>query len=94
MRVVWKTCLFLGAVVKTPVAVSVSPAAKTPVVVSATGKACSPVNCHGKVKKCAYGYQKKDGCEICKCDDPCNPIGKVMNSRVVDTRAERRSIVF
>ncbi|CAF0824528.1 unnamed protein product, partial [Rotaria sordida] len=39
-------------------------------------KACSPVKCSGKPKQCAYGYQKKDGCEICRCNDPCNPPGK------------------
>lgn len=43
------------------------------------GKACGPVKCPGnKPKKCPYGYQKKDGCEICKCNDPCNPPGKVI----------------
>ena len=56
----------LGAVVKTPTTG-----------VSTSGKACSPVNCRGKMKQCPYGYQKKDGCEICKCNDPCNPPGKV-----------------
>jgi hypothetical protein len=41
-------------------------------------KVCGPVKCPGgKPKTCAYGYQKKDGCEICRCDDPCNPPGKV-----------------
>ena len=40
-------------------------------------KTCSPVNCQGKEKTCPYGYQKKDGCEICRCNDPCNPPGKV-----------------
>jgi uncharacterized lipoprotein YbaY len=40
-------------------------------------KTCSPVNCKEHVKTCPYGYQKKDGCEICKCNDPCNPPGKV-----------------
>jgi len=35
-------------------------------------KACSPVQCPaGKPKQCAYGYEKKDGCKICKCHDPC-----------------------
>ncbi|CAF1651607.1 unnamed protein product [Rotaria magnacalcarata] len=41
-------------------------------------KVCSAVKCPGKPKQCAYGYQKIDGCEICKCDDPCNPLGKPM----------------
>jgi len=41
-------------------------------------KVCAPVKCPGKPKVCAYGYQKKDGCEICKCNDPCNPPGKVI----------------
>ncbi|CAF0950038.1 unnamed protein product [Rotaria sp. Silwood1] len=41
-------------------------------------KECGPVKCPGnKPKQCAYGYQKTlDGCEICKCNDPCNPPGK------------------
>jgi hypothetical protein len=43
-----------------------------------TRKSCPPVKCAGgKSTQCAYGYQKKDGCEICRCDDPCNPSGKV-----------------
>ncbi len=41
-------------------------------------KVCKPVKCPGKPKECAYGYQKKDGCEICRCNDPCNPPGKVI----------------
>jgi hypothetical protein len=41
-------------------------------------KVCGPVNCRGKPKTCPYGYQKHDGCEICKCSDPCNPSGKVI----------------
>jgi hypothetical protein len=41
-------------------------------------KTCKPVDCKGKIKKCPYGYEKtKDGCEICKCHDPCNQSGKV-----------------
>jgi hypothetical protein len=40
-------------------------------------KVCGPVKCPGKPKKCPYGYQKHDGCEICRCNDPCNPPGKV-----------------
>jgi hypothetical protein len=48
--------------------------------VSNIGKVCGPVKCPGgKSKVCAYGYQKKDGCEICKCNDPCNPAGKVIH---------------
>ncbi|CAF2981569.1 unnamed protein product [Rotaria socialis] len=43
---------------------------------SKTAKACAPVKCPGKPKSCPYGYQKKDGCEICRCSDPCNPPGK------------------
>ena len=40
-------------------------------------KKCGPVKCPGKPKQCPYGYQKNlDGCEICKCNDPCNPTGK------------------
>jgi hypothetical protein len=46
---------------------------------SVSGKACPPVNCRRKTKTCPYGYQKKDGCDICKCSDPCNPIGTVTN---------------
>ena len=42
------------------------------------GKLCKPVNCGGKMKTCPYGYHKQDGCEICKCLDPCNPPGKVI----------------
>jgi hypothetical protein len=57
----------LGAVVNNPKAIS-----------SNIGKACGPVKCPGKPKVCPYGYQKKDGCEICKCNDPCNPPGKVV----------------
>ncbi|CAF1440037.1 unnamed protein product, partial [Didymodactylos carnosus] len=35
---------------------------------------CPPVkNCK---KKCAYGFEKKNECDICKCHDPCNPGGK------------------
>ncbi|CAF1409769.1 unnamed protein product [Adineta steineri] len=39
-------------------------------------KTCKPLNCGGKIKTCPYGYHKQDGCEICKCYDPCNPPGK------------------
>jgi uncharacterized lipoprotein YbaY len=40
--------------------------------VGTNGKPCLPVQCPSeKPKTCAYGYQKKDGCEICKCHDPC-----------------------
>ncbi|CAF3543163.1 unnamed protein product [Adineta steineri] len=39
-------------------------------------KVCAPVKCSGTTKTCPYGYQKLDGCEICKCNDPCNPPGK------------------
>jgi len=39
-------------------------------------KVCGLVKCPGGPKKCPYGYQKKDGCEICRCNDPCNPPGK------------------
>ncbi|UJR36198.1 hypothetical protein I4U23_028931 [Adineta vaga] len=39
-------------------------------------KVCKPVKCSGKTKVCPYGFQKLDGCEICKCNDPCNPPGK------------------
>jgi len=42
------------------------------------GKTCRPVDCGGKVKHCQYGYRKQDGCEICKCHDPCNPPGRAM----------------
>ncbi len=45
-------------------------------------KICKPVDCKGKIKKCPYGYQKHDGCEICKCYDPCNPPGKVVHSHL------------
>jgi len=50
----------------------------TPVKSNVGNKTCAPVKCRdNKPKKCAYGYQKnKNGCEICKCDDPCNPRGK------------------
>ncbi|CAF0923944.1 unnamed protein product [Rotaria sp. Silwood1] len=43
-----------------------------------SSKPCPPVKCPGnKPKQCSYGYQKTlDGCEICKCNDPCNPAGK------------------
>ncbi|UJR36199.1 hypothetical protein I4U23_028932 [Adineta vaga] len=51
-----------------------SAAVKKPV--AAGEKGCAPVNCHGKTKTCPYGYQKKNGCDICKCHDPCNPQGK------------------
>ncbi|CAF0785479.1 unnamed protein product [Adineta ricciae] len=44
--------------------------------VAAGAKGCAPVKCHGKTKTCPYGYEKKNGCEICKCHDPCNPQGK------------------
>jgi len=33
-------------------------------------KSCVPMQCP-KPKKCQYGWQKKNGCEICKCYDPC-----------------------
>ncbi len=36
------------------------------------------MKCSGEAKMCPYGYQKKDGCEICRCHDPCNPPGKVI----------------
>jgi len=40
---------------------------------------CAPVKCPGdKPKQCPYGYHKKDGCEICKCNDPCNSPGKAV----------------
>ncbi|CAF0785497.1 unnamed protein product [Adineta ricciae] len=39
-------------------------------------KVCGPVKCPGKSRVCPYGFQKLDGCEICKCHDPCNPPGK------------------
>jgi hypothetical protein len=53
--------------------------AKSPTILPGNaGKACGPVKCP-KPKTCPYGYQKKDGCEICKCNDPCNPPGKVRN---------------
>jgi len=31
-------------------------------------KDCSPVKC---TTACEYGHEKKDGCETCKCRDPC-----------------------
>jgi putative lipoprotein len=40
-------------------------------------KSCRPVKCPGEAKVCPYGYERKDGCEICRCHDPCNPPGKV-----------------
>jgi len=33
-----------------------------------SGKACSPVKCS---TPCEFGHEKKDGCEICECRDPC-----------------------
>jgi len=48
----------------------------TDIVVIRVGEKCVPVQCHGKPKNCRYGYEKKDGCEICKCFDPCKPSGK------------------
>jgi len=41
------------------------------------GKVCGPVKCPGATKTCPYGYEKMNGCEICRCHDPCNPSGKV-----------------
>jgi uncharacterized lipoprotein YbaY len=46
-------------------------------VIRTNDKICGPVKCPGEPKICPYGYQKKDGCEICRCHDPCNPPGKV-----------------
>lgn len=44
-----------------------------------TDKVCPTVKCPGnKPKSCPYGYYKKDGCEICRCNDPCNPPDKVI----------------
>ena len=51
--------------------------------VAAGAKGCAPVNCHGKTKTCPYGFEKKNGCEICKCHDPCIPQGKVSNELFV-----------
>jgi len=39
-------------------------------------KVCGPLKCYGATKVCPYGYEKKDGCDICRCNDPCNPSGK------------------
>jgi len=39
-------------------------------------KICAPLKCPIRRKICPYGYQKKDGCETCRCNDPCNPSGK------------------
>ena len=56
-----------------------APAKDSPILPGAVRKVCAPVKCP-KPKTCAYGYQKTlDGCEICKCNDPCNPPGKVRN---------------
>jgi uncharacterized lipoprotein YbaY len=42
-------------------------------------KECEPVHCPANRKMCPYGFQKnKDGCEICKCYDPCHPLGKAV----------------
>ncbi|UJR09900.1 hypothetical protein I4U23_014122 [Adineta vaga] len=54
------------------------------------GKSCEPVKCMGKLKKCQYGYQKRDGCEICKCDDPCNPDGKAFCRHHEKCHVDRR----
>lgn len=40
---------------------------------------CEPVDCGGRMKQCPYGYEKQNGCEICKCYDPCHPSGKVIS---------------
>ena len=45
-------------------------------VIRVNSKTCGPVKCLTP-KTCPYGYEKKDGCEICRCHDPCNPPGKV-----------------
>jgi uncharacterized lipoprotein YbaY len=45
--------------------------------IGSNGKPCSRFHCpNDKPKHCAYGYEKKDGCEICKCHDPCHPATK------------------
>ena len=30
---------------------------------------CKPINCP---KRCRYGLEKRQGCSICECEDPCN----------------------
>ena len=47
-------------------------------VIQTNNKVCGPVKCPLEAKICPYGYQKKNGCEICRCHDPCNPPGKVI----------------
>lgn len=37
---------------------------------------CPPMFCRRSKPLCPYGFLIKNGCEICKCYDPCNPPGR------------------
>lgn len=37
---------------------------------------CPPMFCRNSKPLCPYGFLIENGCEICKCYDPCNPPGR------------------
>ncbi|CAF1457599.1 unnamed protein product [Adineta steineri] len=58
---------------------------------NSNNKTCKLLNCGGKLKICSYGYQKQDGCEICKCYDPCNPPEKAILCRCGLSESKRNT---